>query len=452
MENPCACTALQELAALSTNLQTEAPWDDLASAAYCQTASLYVDCTPVGGVQLPTEVSGIGDGLAGALPPSLEELGPSVTKLQLANNDITSVPTEIGALTGLTRLRLDRNAITSLPTEIGALTSLVYAYLHSNNIASVPSELGALTNLEGLYMHQNDLAGVPAVFQTFAPSAYCFLSDDDPGFSCANAGFGTSCCTADNRGDTSTCYGSPCAYTDTTCAAGSTCPGGTAVSAACADRSAFAENPCACTALQELAALSTNLQTEAPWDDLASASYCTGGLVGDYDYVFPKLEVKCATSGGVQVPVRVTTTDEDLTGALPPSLGDLGPSLTELHLGGNAITSVPTELGALAGLEDLVLPDTAITSVPTELGALTGLTFLNLDGNALTSLPTELGALTDLVWLYLFNNALTSVPTEIGALTALTFLDLQNDQLTGVPSEFRTVDPSPGYGDTICVL
>ena len=46
-----------------------------------------------------------------------------------------------------------------------------------------------------------------------------------------------------------------------------TCPGGTVVSAKCADRSAFGENPYACTALQELAALSSFLHNEAPWND-----------------------------------------------------------------------------------------------------------------------------------------------------------------------------------------
>ena len=67
-----------------------------------------------------------------------------------------------------------------------------------------------------------------------------------------------------------------CAFTDTVCDEGSVCPGGTLVSAECADRSAFSENPCACTALQQLAALSAaNLATEAPWNNLANAAYCT---------------------------------------------------------------------------------------------------------------------------------------------------------------------------------
>ena len=51
-----------------------------------------------------------------------------------------------------------------------------------------------------------------------------------------------------------------CTYADRQCAAGAACPGGTLVSAECADRSAFRENPCACTALEQLAAPSSERQ------------------------------------------------------------------------------------------------------------------------------------------------------------------------------------------------
>ena len=147
-----------------------------------------------------------------------------------------------------------------------------------------------------------------------------------------------------------------CTYADTACAAGSTCPGGTAVSAECADRSAFDENPCVCTALQELAALSDTLQAEAPWTDLASAAYCQNW----------SLRVECAMVYGVRLPTRVFGRNNRLAGALPPSLGDLGPFVRFLTLAGNAITSLPTELGDLSGL-----------------------TFLGLEGNQLTGVPTE---------------------------------------------------------------
>ena len=237
-------------------------------------------------------------------------------------------------------------------------------------------------------------------------------------------------------------------------------PGNTLVSAACADRSAFSESPCACTALEQLASLSPTLPTLSPWNALASAAYCQTGFGGT-------LSVDCAPVGGVQLPTIVSTwpIGAGLTGALPPSLGELGPSLRYLDLRDNAITSVPTEVPALTGLEILYLNNNAITSVPSELAALTGLTRLSLSRNAIMSVPTELGALTSLRELALSYNAITSVPTElaaltglellglngnnltavpsdIGALTGLVELDLYNNQLTGVPTEFRTWGPS----------
>ena len=386
-ESPCACTALQQLAALSPSLPGSAPWSDPEGAAYCKTGSHRADCATVDGVKLPVAVIGRGADVAGALPPSLGEFGSSLTYLALSFNAITSLPTEVGALTGLEVLGLSDNQLTGVPTE----------------------------------------------FRTVNPTDGCVLFNNDQSFSCANVGAGTSCCTADNCGDRRRARRRcrprrrrPCrrrppgpALTPSPHArqmlppACRICPGGTPVSAACADRSAFGENPCVCTALEELAALSPSLPTEVPWNDLANAAYCTG------DVQYGSLGVSCAPVDGVQLPTEVIGSGTGLAGALPPSLGELGPSLARLDLPLNAITSVPTELGALTALTELALGDNAITSLPTELGALAGLKELDLD-----------------------ENAITSVPTEIGALTGLTDLRLANNQMTGVPAEFRTVDPA----------
>ena len=136
-------------------------------------------------MQLPTFVgTGFsGAGLAGALPPSLGDLGPSLTELNLRYNDLTSLPTELGALTGLRNLDLQNNAITSVPSEIAALTGMRY-----------------------LDLRFNELIGVPAEFRTWGPTFNCYLSNNDLSFSCANVGAGTSCCTMDICGDVGTCF------------------------------------------------------------------------------------------------------------------------------------------------------------------------------------------------------------------------------------------------------
>ena len=64
----------------------------------------------------------------------------------------------------------------------------------NNAITSVLSELAALTGLRMLRLDNNQLTGVPTEFRTWGPSQICTLSGN-PGFSCANVGAGTTCCT-----------------------------------------------------------------------------------------------------------------------------------------------------------------------------------------------------------------------------------------------------------------
>ena len=82
-----------------------------------------------------------------------------------------------------------------LPPSLRELaSSLTYLDLEGNAITSVPTELGALTGLDVLDLGGNQLMGVPAEFRTWGLSDLCDLSGN-PGFSCANVGVGTSCCT-----------------------------------------------------------------------------------------------------------------------------------------------------------------------------------------------------------------------------------------------------------------
>ena len=80
-------------------------------------------------MQLPTLVGAANQGLAGALPPSLEDLGPSLTMLvdacrplDLYTYGIASVSTEIAALTGLQDPTLAFNDLTGSPPRSGSST------------------------------------------------------------------------------------------------------------------------------------------------------------------------------------------------------------------------------------------------------------------------------------------------------------------------------------------
>jgi Leucine-rich repeat (LRR) protein len=132
--------------------------------------------------------------------------------------------------------------------------------------------------------------------------------------------------------------------------------------------------------------------------------------------------------------ISVSLYCNQLTGSIPPELGNLA-NLQTLDLAANKLTgSIPPELGNLANLQTLDLSfDGLIGSIPPELGNLANLQWLELGSNQLTgSIPAELGNLANLQNLLLYTNQLTgSIPPELGNLSNLQELHLSYNQLTG---------------------
>ena len=95
-----------------------------------------------------------------SLPKDIGNL-TSLIKLNLRINQLTSLPKEIGELANLTELDLSINQLTSLPKEIGSLNSLTRLYLTSNQLTSLPKEIGNLTSLTKLYFNFNQLTSLP---------------------------------------------------------------------------------------------------------------------------------------------------------------------------------------------------------------------------------------------------------------------------------------------------
>ena len=137
--------------------------------------------------------------------------------------------------------------------------------------------------------------------------------------------------------------------------------------------------------------------------------------------------------------VRLYLYSNDLTGEIPSNLGNLH-RLNRLLLYGNQLTKeIPPELGNLSNLTHLYLGENQLTgNIPVELGNLAKLTALSLDFNKLTgTIPPALGNLSDLVYLYLDDNQLTGpIPPRLGNLPRLDTLLLSGNRLTGaIPRE-----------------
>ena len=125
---------------------------------------------------------------------------------------------------------------------------------------------------------------------------------------------------------------------------------------------------------------------------------------------------------------------EDLAGAIPPELGNLG-RLQELALDGNELTGgIPSELGNLKELRRLFLSDNELEgSIPSELGNLTRLDTLYLSINELSGpIPATFGNLAALERLVLFENQLSGpLPVELGRLEKLKDLWLTDNKIEG---------------------
>ena len=79
----------------------------------------------------------------------------------MCDNELQSIPSEIGQLTNLQELHLYNNELQSIPSEIGQLTNLQELHLHDNKLQSIPSEISQLTNLKQLLLSNNQLQIIP---------------------------------------------------------------------------------------------------------------------------------------------------------------------------------------------------------------------------------------------------------------------------------------------------
>ncbi len=97
--------------------------------------------------------------------------------------------------------------------------------------------------------------------------------------------------------------------------------------------------------------------------------------------------------------VNLTLGSNQLSGTIPPELGNLTDLSYYLDLSNNRLTgTIPSQLGSLTNLQWLVLNSNQLSgTIPSELGNLSSLTWPGLDTNQLSgTIPTGLGNLTNL--------------------------------------------------------
>ena len=184
----------------------------------------------------------------------------------------------------------------------------------------------------------------------------------------------------------------------------------------------------------------TNWLTNAPLEQWYGVSTDGNGRVAGLDLRKNQLTGELPPElGNLTYLVTLDLGSNQLAGKIPSELGDLG-NLVRLYLYSNDLTGeIPSNLGNLHRLNLLFLYGNQLTKeIPPELGNLSNLNTLHLDYNRLTGeIPAQLGDLTNLISLDLGHNRLTgTIPTALGALSNLMVLFLDDNRLVGaIPSE-----------------
>ncbi|MCP5050946.1 MAG: hypothetical protein GY940_27520, partial [bacterium] len=402
--------------------------------------------------------------LTGPIPPGLENLS-NLDSLVLEYNQLTgSIPTQLGNLPNLRYCSLKRNQLTGpIPTQLGNLSTLQYFSLNGNKLTGdIP---GNLLNLTALAAGGSDFR-YNGIFTNDAALKAFLDSKQDGGDWESTQTSAPANVTASTTGNTSiSITWTPITYTansggyrvfySTTSGEPYTLFGTTA------DKTA---------SQMEVTGLNSGTTYYFVVQTRTGSHYYNSNVV-DSDYSHP--EASDTTTAIITIPtverealiaLYNSTNGDNWTnnsGWKTPPLAEDGFAMpgTEdtwngIYLSGthvmmilfntnNLTGSIPPELGNLPYLNSLLLQGNQLTgNIPPELGNLSNLVDIQFQVNQLTgSIPAQLGNLSNLTSIYLqFNQLSGSIPTQLGNLSNLTNLHISSNQLSGdIPSALSSL-------------
>ncbi|TYZ68351.1 hypothetical protein PybrP1_012569 [[Pythium] brassicae (nom. inval.)] len=118
----------------------------------------------------------VSDNQLRSLPPEIGRL-ENLETLLLGRNALEELPDELALLAQLRELRCDHNRLRALPLGLGRLAQLAHVDVSFNRLETLPTSMAALPALESIYANDNRLTARPPVLRGMA-SCYCDFSNN----------------------------------------------------------------------------------------------------------------------------------------------------------------------------------------------------------------------------------------------------------------------------------
>jgi Leucine-rich repeat (LRR) protein len=314
----------------------------------------------------------------------------------LNNNQLTTIPAEMGNLVNLTELILNNNQISgSLPQCLANLINLRSLYLNSNYFSgTLPNIFG--TALQVLCLHHNQLSGqIPSFLGDL--SNLNILRLDQNQFS------GNIPSELSNLSYLSELHLDSNRIKDTI--------------------PSFLGN---LTNLQYLYLNSDSIYGSIPsyigdWNSLKH-------LILDNNQLTDTIPSSLSNDTNLMV---FSVEHNQISGHIPAFFGNLH-RLTSLKLGNNQLSdTIPSQIGSLSDLKELFLDSNQLTgSIPASFGNLINLNSLSLASNHLSGTVPSLANLnTKLRYLNIANDSLTVIHSEVTLCANLQFLDVGHNKI-----------------------
>ncbi|XP_042334271.1 E3 ubiquitin-protein ligase LRSAM1 isoform X2 [Sceloporus undulatus] len=143
-------------------LAKEAGADDILDISKCELSELPYGVFATCKVLQKKVLIAHTNSLTSLVPKSCNLLSLTTVKvLDLHDNQLTSLPADIGQLTSLQVLNVEKNLLKVLPDSIGDLTQLQTLNLKGNKLKELPTTLGGLRSLRTLDISENFVRELP---------------------------------------------------------------------------------------------------------------------------------------------------------------------------------------------------------------------------------------------------------------------------------------------------